>query len=60
MHEGEVGSYQRYNSRYMEPSEKVQYVKELARLKGEIKSLQADDRWDQLIRVKEENEQVNS
>ena len=55
-----MGSYQRYNSRYMEPSEKVQYVKELARLKGEIKSLQADDRWDQLIRVKEENEQVNS
>ena len=39
----------------MEPSEKAQYIKEIAKLKGEIKSLQSEDRWDQGIRVKEEN-----
>jgi chromosome segregation ATPase len=44
----------------MEPTDKAHYVKEIAKLRGEIKSLQADERWDQLLRVKEENEQVTN
>lgn len=34
------------------------YIKEIARLKGELKSVQAEDRWDQVIRLKEENESL--
>lgn len=52
----EQAAYQKYSSKYVEPNEKAQYIKEIARLKGELKSLQSEDRWDQLIRVKEENE----
>ena len=44
--------YQKYSSRYLDPNEKAHYVKEIAKLKGEIKSLQNDERWDQLIRIK--------
>lgn len=51
----EPTAYQKYSSKYVEPSEKAQYIKEIARLKGELKSLQSEDRWDQLIRSKEEN-----
>ena len=41
MHEEE--EYQKYNSRFGgDPSEKIHYVREIARLKGEIKSLQSD------------------
>jgi hypothetical protein len=52
--------YQKYSSKYVEPSEKAQYIKEVARLKGELKSLQSEDRWDQVIRAKEENEALTS
>lgn len=52
----EQAAYQKYSSKYVEPNEKAQYIKEIARLKGELKSLQSEDRWDQLIRVKEEND----
>ena len=45
-------------SKYIDPGEKAQYIKEIARLKGELKSLQGEDRWDQIIRAKEENESL--
>lgn len=56
----EQAAYQKYSSKYVEPNEKAQYIKEIARLKGELKSLQSEDRWDQLIRVKEENDALTS
>jgi hypothetical protein len=50
------GQFQASSAQKLEFGEKANYLKEIARMKGEIKSLQHEDKWEQLIKVKDENE----